>query len=489
MSDSELPQLFQRIPAGLFGPLSSGQSPLYWEILSRFYRHEFEREPFVIVKPFAVEISEEALSASRIWQERREEILGDESILELEGSDEQPAASGGDESGILRATARRLVTRLERAGWFRFEYRSGTGQVLSFYPYAARILETLVRVARDEQPVFQGYAHTIASILKPESYAAKPGVSLSESKRHTLDMVRELKILDRNISSFTQKLLDEVSTAAGVLEEGIDRYGQAIQANYHRLKTVDNLFKWRGEILHRLESMERDAVSLETASKWYSEQLGVDRETAAHRVREDLFLLRKQFETLPRLIDDIDTRNARYSGVALRKIMYLLRQDKRIEGQLQLLIDRMARNEAPDIEFDVYRCALLADGFLYSPARRLPRVAARKLDRPTPLNAMELRRGIAPRLKRAFSRTRVEEYVNRLLAGRQSVSLLEADLGDDDDYVRLIYIAAYGLDPRSTYTFTRLAGDCGFRLERKGIYGFPSGDLGKKGKGGRGWTS
>jgi hypothetical protein len=76
----------------------------------------------------------------------------------------------------------------------------------------------------------------------------------------------------------------------------------------------------------------------------------VDREAAVRKVAADLHLLRAQFETLPQLIDDIDDRNARFSGVALRKIMYLLRQDKRIEGQLQLVIDRLARDEAPGVE-------------------------------------------------------------------------------------------------------------------------------------------
>ncbi len=479
MALSNLPQLFQRIPPALFGPLATGHSALYWEILARFYQLEFEREPFFLVKPVALEVAEEVLRTSPLWLERREEILADDALPEAEGGDLDPSVAI-DDAVLLRATARRLVARLERAGWFQFEYRSSVGQVLNFFPYAARILDTLMRVARDEQPVFQGYAHTIASLLKPEAFAAKPGVSLAEAKRHTFDLVRELKILDRNIYSFTQKLLDEVSTAAGVLEQGIDRYRHAVQANYHRLKTVDNLFKWRGEILHRLETIERDPLSLDAAARWYGEQIGVDREAAAGKVAADLHLLRAQFETLPQLIDDIDERNARFSGVALRKIMYLLRQDKRIEGQLQLIIDRLARDEAPELEFDVYRCQLIADGFLYTPPRRRPRVTARKLDRPPSPDPGEIRRGIAPRLRRPFSRARVEGYVERLLAGRPRASIGEAGLVGDEDYIRLIYVGAYGLDRRSSFSFERRNGDGAPRVERKGIYGFPPGDLKRK---------
>jgi hypothetical protein len=168
-----MPALFDQVPPALFGPLASSHAELYWQLLARFYHLEFEGEPFFLVKGTAVEVAEEVLRTSRLWLERRDEILAEEFAHGAEG-EERPAADW-DEASVLRAGARRLVARLEQTGWFHFEYRSTIGQVLNFFPYAARILETLIRGARDEQPVFQGYAHSIASLLKPEAFAAKPG--------------------------------------------------------------------------------------------------------------------------------------------------------------------------------------------------------------------------------------------------------------------------------------------------------------------------
>lgn len=469
---TSVPPLFGRVPPGLFGPLAGGHAPLYWTILARFYHYEFEREPFFLLKHVVLDTTEEIVRESPIWAERREELLA-----LAEEVEEGPGTAAEDEAAPLRSTARRLVARLETAGWFHFEYRSGIGEVLNFYPYAARVLDTLVRVARDEQPVFQGYAHSIASLLKADVFATRPGVSLSEAKRHTLDLVRELKILDRNIYSSTQRLLDEVSTAAGVLDEGLERYRHRVLANYHRLKTVDNLFKWRGDILRRLDAVEADALGIEAAARWYAEQGGVDRETAHQRVAEDLRLLRAQFETLPQLTDDIDARNARFSGVALRKLMYLLRQDTRVEGQLQLLVDALARDRAPDLAFDIYRCELLAGSFLYTPPRRRPRPAPQPLARRPAADATALRREVAPRLRRPFARARVEAFVDGLLGPRPAVALSAAAPDSDEEYVRLIYLVAYGLDGGSGYRFERRADGDDERVESRGIYGFPRGDL------------
>ena len=82
----------------------------------------------------------------------------------------------------------------------------------------------------------------------------------------------------------------------------------------------------------RLDAIERDPVSIESAAGWYATQLGLDQGAAVRQVQEDLLLMRMQFETLPEITDDIDARNARFSGVALRKLMYLLRQDRRTRG-------------------------------------------------------------------------------------------------------------------------------------------------------------
>lgn len=467
-----LPALFFRIPPTLFKPLGGNTPEVYWEILAALYRYEFEREPVYLVREVAQELAEQVLAASATWRAKRDALLSaDETGLFEE-------AQALDEPALVKETARRLLARLERAGWFEYDYRSSQGQVLSFFPHAARILETLVRVARDEQPVFQGYAHAIASFLEPAPFAAKPGLSLREAKRSTLELVRELKILDRNIHRFIQKLLDEVSTAAGVLEEGVDRYRQAVLANYHRLKTVDNLYRVRGAVLARLDTIERDENSLESAARWYAEQHSVDLAAAASMVREDLRILRSQFETLPQVTDEIDARNARFSGVARRKLLYLLRQDRRTEGQLQYLADRLARDEAPDLPFEVFRCQLLADGFLYTEPRRRPKAEPHRIERAKPADTETLRKEIARRVLRPFSRQKVETFVREFLDGRSSRPLDDLFLDGDEDYVRLLFLAAYGQDGASSFALVREKG----RRVSRGAYSHPAGTLEKKGK-------
>src|SRR5205809_3903215 len=141
------PKLFDRAPRTLFGPLEDGYAELYWEVLATLYAFEFEREPFMVTRTMAVEAAEHIIRESPLWTARRQEL---ESLI----GDEDVAIDGvRDEATVVRALARRLIARVERSGWVHFQYRSGMGEILSFHPYAARILETLLRIARDEQPI------------------------------------------------------------------------------------------------------------------------------------------------------------------------------------------------------------------------------------------------------------------------------------------------------------------------------------------------
>jgi hypothetical protein len=483
------PKLFDRVPRGLFGPLGDPYADLYWDLLASLYCHEFEREPFVVVRAVALEVAEKVIRGSQLWAERRQELETlaredepGESVADGRRTtpvtpERSAAFAGDDDASIVRALARRIVARLERSGWIHFQYRATVGEIMSFHPYAARILETLLRVARDDQPVFQGYVHSIAALLEPKAFAQRPGVSLSEAKRHTLDLVRELKILERNIHLFTQRVLEQMSTAAAVLEEGLERYEQAVMANYHRLKTVDNVYRQRSAILERLDAIDRDDGALDAAAEWYATQRGVPKPEARVAVSSDLGLLRSQFDAIPRIVEEIDARNARFSGVALRKIRYFLRQDRRTEGQLQFIVDALARGDAPDLEFDVYRCELLADGFLYTPPTERARPQPQALAPKSSTDPERVRKEAAARLRRIFARRRIEEFVDELLAGRSAASVREIDVQGDEDYVRLLYLAAYGLDGGSPFRVVPSA-----ERVRSGVYGYPGGNVERTGK-------
>jgi len=127
------------------------------------------------------------------------------------------------------------------------------------------------------------------------------------------------------------------------------------------------LFRQLPPAVRNLDAIERDELAIDTAAEWYALHRGSGKQQGRLAVLNDLSVLRVQFDAIPRIVEDIDIRNSRFSGAALQKIRYLLRQDRQTEGQLQFIIDTLAKTHVPDIEFDVYKCELLVGDFLYTP--------------------------------------------------------------------------------------------------------------------------
>lgn len=478
-----LPDIFERIPLDLFAPLGSPYARVYWAILARFYGHKFEGSPVELPKGIAVDMAEEVLSASVEWRDRRADFMNSLADVADPEGDRQVIS----EMAILRATSRRLVMRLKDAGWYYFEFYREAGEVLNFYPYAARLLGQMMAVARDEQPVLRGYAHAVASMLRPDDFARSPGVAVGAVRRQTLEFAREIRILHGNIRESINRLFDEEITAAEILHETLDRYRDRVRRNYHLLKTRDNIFGWRIEILGRLDAIERQVAHIDEAVRWYAEQGGVSAERARELVLEDLQMIRGHIEAMPRVMREIDERNQRFSGVAARRVAYLMRHDARMEGQLQFLVDGLGAGRIPPLELHVYRAEFLGPDFLYTPKRRRPRVSNPKL-RPRPeVDSSAADIAFARRILSPYRPEVIRRFVRAVLDGRSRMGMSELPLQTDEDYLRALHVVQHGGGAAREVGYRFIALHCGSRecanpwcegcRVRSGEYSVPNGRI------------
>src|SRR2546426_5051236 len=125
----DIPRLFERVPRGLFGPLGDPYAEIYWELLASLYQHEFEHEPFVVLRSVALEVAERVIRGSRLWIERRQDLeaLAREDDQARGGGGNWIPAShggvaggggggGGERADPGRAPAPRGIKGLERSG-------------------------------------------------------------------------------------------------------------------------------------------------------------------------------------------------------------------------------------------------------------------------------------------------------------------------------------------------------------------------------------
>jgi hypothetical protein len=484
-SESATPDLFAVAPIELFRPLGDPYARIYWTLLARLYAYKFEGSPLELPKPLVTDSAEEVLASSQEWREKRAELLA--SLQEFAELDAGAARQAVDD---LRTTARRVVARLVASGWFYFEYQRGVGEILNFPPYAARLLGQMLSVARDEQPIFPGYAHAVDSMLSKDKFTRAPGPALAQVKRLTLEFARELRILHGNIRESINRLFSDQITTAGVLREALERYEDRVRRNYHLLKTRDNIFAWRVEVMGRLDAIEMQREQLAEAARWYASQHGVDEAEAFERIEEELGIVRSHIEAMPRIMREIDERNQRFTGVATRRISYLLRHDRRTEGHLQFLIDGLGAARLPPLDMEVYEAKFLGPDCLYVPRRLHIPVDNPPLHTPDRADPAAAAQAFASRLLSPYRRELVNRYVRDLLSGRSSMTIREVPVASDEDYVRLTYVVSYGTGKNASYRFARsrcddrdcVDPDCALCRVRTGSYSYPNGTIEWRGR-------
>lgn len=460
------PDVFAVIPGGFFAPLAGPSRALYVSVLQAFYAREYESVSGVLLKDDAIEVAEDLLVRHPLWAENR---AGAVASL---GEDAPVPVDEVEEEVVRRRASRYLVQRLHATGWFHFEYRSDQGgEVVSFYPYASRFLTTIVQVARGEQPVLEGYTHDIATMLEPKTFAKNPGVSLARVRQSTLEFVRELKTLERNIYAATRTNLERASSAGELLQEAFDHYQRLGGDNYHRLKTSENYYRVQRDILVRLDEIERDfqGLALEHAARWAAGQVGSgenaaeDLERGRQYVRDALALVRAHLTSLPGLIADIDQRHARFRGVARRKLGYLLRQEQDAGARLTALLEAFTASGCRDLPVALYRPQFLGpagpDGrpttSLFTPrAQRAAPASQAMPELHPPSRESQDRQVRAIIAAMEFTPPRLEHFVAGLMGSRPRMDVTLVPLRSDLDYARLIHISHHGFAKESAYRFT-----------------------------------
>jgi len=453
-------QFFQDLPLQFFRPLVGGFAPLYGVVLARLYELDFEGEPFEITQDVAIEqaallIEQQAefLADSAHFRERLQEEWSSPGTIDA-------SAESGEqtEEREARRLARYLLKRLETCGWFDYEYReSRKGYVLNFRDYAARILHTLVQVAKREQPSFEGLAQSIKAALGPQELAENPGVALYNAQESTRTLVREIKILSRNIRRYIDRALKEAKTSKELLELQLDIYQKkVIDSSYHRFKTTDNIFRYRSFILKQLNAYEEGTDTFTRAREWTLKNSDVDSTVG---VMDWVQMIRNQLGSIHLFTEDLDRKNARYTATTLQRIGYLLNQDHLIENKLYALLENYGKKAhqftyLPTPHFAAFKIRFWDQYSLYRKPKAKAEMAVQSLE----LDAVseDTKRRVLAKTKQSidgqFSKRRVHELARQMLLNRpKGLPVSEAPFETMDDFIRFVFISYHGIEKKAPY--------------------------------------
>jgi hypothetical protein len=211
----------------------------------------------------------------------------------------------GDAALSFKDKANSLVRKLIDYGWFYKETTNNYKEIINFNDYAVVIIDALQKIMNKETLEYQGNIISIYHLLY-STENINNGVLLKQVFENTKEILGALKTLNANIKKYIDALTKQ-QTPEDIMEALFKDYMiNIVDKSYHRLRTSDNISKYRPKVILKLEELSYDSNFIEGAAKFFMEE--------------------------------IDSKNSKYQRAAVTRTKFLLNNSRDLVGQVKRVL-------------------------------------------------------------------------------------------------------------------------------------------------------
>jgi hypothetical protein len=467
--------VFSTLPGNFFSPLAGPNREHYAALLVLYYRlfqentRGLERE--LVVREFMnyVALHRESLA------EETEDSSGDSS----EDGEENPgpANSGAREGELLfekaadgpagkspagknldeRTLASRFLKRLINSGWLGEEMLADFTKVINITAWGKPFIKSLADIDGGLKTEYESHVVTVYSMLCGETVKKDGHHAVLKAHEECRSLIDSLKVLSQSIKGYYDSLNAEAvrARAASALHEHYDLYmGEVLDKAYKRLKTSDNVSRYRQGIFRQVAALLKDKKWLEESAGKYMRILQTSREECKEKLKSMLEEIRDDLKSVDPLEDEIDRRNAAYSRSSTEIIKAYIEPDSTVAGKIGLLIKAIyGGNEEVRscIAHGIYRIRFLSPSTLAFSQRREEgdfSSAPSKADIEA-LNYNE--KEFFERMKKRLSIKKINAWLDEQ-GGRDRILIPQELITGEDSYIRFVYSLLYG-DSRNNFGY------------------------------------
>jgi hypothetical protein len=350
--------VFAILPEHFFSLLASVNREHYAALLVLYYRlfqensRGLERE--LVVREFMNYI---ALHRDSMAEETDDTLIdvtespGPDSIIQefnFSGAEKPDGTTAGTKVTAIasgakdeRQLASRLLRRLIDAGWLGEETLADFTKVINITAWGKPFMKALVDIDGGLKTEYESHVVTVYSMLCGETIKKEGHHAVLKAHEECRSLIDSLKVLSQSIKGYYDNLNIEAirSRAASVLHEHYDLYmGEVLDKAYKRLKTSDNVSRYRIGIFRQVAKLLRDDKWLEESAGKYMRILQTSRQECRKKLESMLEEIRDDLKSVDPLEYEIDRRNAAYSRSSTEIIKAYIEPDSTIAGKIGLLI-------------------------------------------------------------------------------------------------------------------------------------------------------
>jgi hypothetical protein len=424
--------LFNKLPDDLFVPLSGQNRHIYQSVLLELADLFFDED---LVDPFipkdlvrsTIEDSVVRLGVRR-WEPENEEDQSEDS-----------------ENTSPRSTAEytnRIYRRLVDCGWLEEEQRIYRTYVL-MAPSISYLLRSLVSISRLEKRSYGGAVLNVLSSL--EAAVNDPsgrGITLSEAAQTAAEFSAHLTDMMLGLRELKMALAVSDSPQE-IVRSFFDRFVEHILvSDYKTLKTKNNPFRFRRQILSLLRDLQFDTVKVDKLARHYQEQFECTYDEAEAKVHMHINRIIRIFDSVDKRLDTIDDFRYRLEKRVADTVRYMDKTTPGMASRLSRVISEIAKKDDIPLLDSIDELGFLSPSSVRSPIRRKivaePTVIRQQKIDPRVIELRQLFKEYKER--REVQIDRIEAYLERNFAERDTLRADQFSIETIEDYICFSYI-------------------------------------------------
>ena len=428
--------LFSVIPADFFKPLNSKYKDQYADCLLEIY-NSYKSEI-----SYGVDRESVVSTLVEYFNTRTDDIsFDDDSSFEKDS----------------RTKAQKTINYLKDCGWLDFEEEKNYQQNVVLTEHAVPFIRTMNDVIRNEETEYQGLISQIHAVLQNEDLYSKPyQFILKNVVNNTEQLVSSLKRLNISIKKHIDKQTKN-KELSDVLKLFADYNAEILSKSLYRLKTSENVGKFRQSIKINLDNMLSEPKILKNLVEGYMEiEQETDPDIAQDKIIEMIIDVKSAFENLDKIIEDIDRKNNHYMKNAASRAKFELASGTNQEGKINAILRYLTEfsdedETAPEDLFNVFVQKFVSEESI----KKIPEkktyeeVAIINIAETLTEEEKELKKKLLKDKQMArIYRKKIEAFVMEKLGSRQLIMASEIPVNSRKDFETLIYIRLFGIESR-----------------------------------------
>ncbi len=380
--------------------------------------------------------------------------------LDINPLDEELESDDDDEIlSTNRDRANQILRRLEACEWIDIDVNNDYEEILNFRDYAITIIEALKDISADsyygdeeERHEFRGYIYTVYSLLSNDH--GEYAMVIDQVYKNTVAFVREIRKLDSRLKYYIKTIIEN-SEIKDLINLLVNYKVELIDHAYRRLKTSDNINKYRVDIVKKLEEYQQDPLVMEMISKEYLIKNHNNPELAMIKANKRIDDIIDIYNSISYIIDEIDNKNKVYVNSTIAKIKFLLSDDENVISKLSRILNYTARNikkhtaqvALGNIQplFNINSYQQVSKNAIYTPRGIYKHVESQFLVENNGAPDYKLQEAFYQEFERNYSEEVISKYLKEFFRHNRLIKASEILRDDmtDEAILRLLYILVY----------------------------------------------